>query len=135
MFSRCSVKVSSIWMFPWALEGGPGKVDGAPELLRSNGSLFRSETELLTVALGLRGHVAQPGQLQGPACELCPRAPHPTSQSLDRCCGQSPERTGEVCAREQVLLSLRLCLGNGRSGGEELLCSEACRRKMGVGRK
>lgn len=26
-------------MFPWALEGGPEKVDGAPELLRSNGSL------------------------------------------------------------------------------------------------
>ena len=37
VFSRCSVKVSFIWMFPWTLEGGPEKVDGARKWFMNNG--------------------------------------------------------------------------------------------------
>lgn len=105
-------------MFLWTLDARPEEVNGDPELLGSNGSLFRNEREPLTTGLCLLDTQHSLGNPRGQQVSLVNSVltpQHSASQSLDQCCSWLPERTGGACTREKVLrLSLRCCLGNGR---------------------
>ena len=127
-------------MFLWTLDARPEEVNGDPELLGSNGSLFRNEREPLTVGLCLQGHAAQPGQPKGPTGqlgELCPHAPTsyfpnpgPVFLLVTR------KNWGSVYEREIAAFVPETLLGKGEKEQEEVLFSKTWGRRMlvaGVG--